>query len=157
MTRASILRKRRRGVAAVEFAVLLPLILTLLLGIWEVGRLVEIQQLLSNAAREGGRQSTTGQLTNSQIQSVVTQYLQVAGLPTTNVVVTVQNLTHPAADVSQASYLDNIQVTVTIPVADVRWSVLSLVTTPGQLIPAQVQWVSMVDKPYPSSPEPPVG
>lgn len=46
---------RRRGVAAVEAAVLLPLALMLMLGTWEVGRMVEVGQILNNAAREGGR------------------------------------------------------------------------------------------------------
>ena len=46
--------------AAVEFAMILPVILTLLLGIWEVGRMIEIQQILYNAAREGGRQAAYG-------------------------------------------------------------------------------------------------
>jgi len=144
-------------VAAVEFAAVLPLILTLLLGIWEVGRLIEIQQYLSNAAREGARQASTGQLTDAQVQQVVTQALAAEGLPTTNVVVTVQDLTTPANDVSVANYLDQIQVTVTIPYSAVQFSLISMVTTPGQLITSQVQWVSMVDEPYPVAPTPPQG
>jgi Flp pilus assembly protein TadG len=150
-------RKERRAVAAVEFAVCLPLILTLLLGIWEVGRMIEIQQILHNAAREAGRQAATGQLTNSDVQDVVVDYLSVAGLPTTNVVVTVTDLDTSGADVSAANYLDRIQVTATIPVTDIRWSLITLVTTPGQLITSQVEWVTMVDKPYPTAPTPPIG
>ncbi len=38
----------RRGIAAVEFAVCLPVLITLLFGIWEAGRLAEIQQLVAN-------------------------------------------------------------------------------------------------------------
>jgi Flp pilus assembly protein TadG len=157
MIHASPRRQERRAVAAVEFAMLLPVILTLLLGIWEVGRMIEIQQILSNAAREGGRQASTGQLTNAQVQTVVTQYLQTAGLPTGHVVVTVQDLDTPSNDVSNANYLDRIQVTATIPIADIRWSLISLVTTPGQLMTTTVQWVTMVDKPYPGAPVPPAG
>jgi hypothetical protein len=115
------------------------------------------QQELTNAAREGGRQASTGQLSDSQVQAAVTQYLQVAGLPTANVVVTVQDLSTPALDVSQANYLDNVQVAVTISISDIRWSLISLVTSPGQTMSATVQWTTMVDKPYPSSPTPPVG
>ncbi|HVS37680.1 MAG TPA: TadE/TadG family type IV pilus assembly protein [Gemmataceae bacterium] len=150
-------RKPRRAVAAVEFAAVLPLILTLLLGIWEVGRLIEIQQYLSNAAREGARQAATGQLTDAQVQQVVIQTLAVEGLPTTDVVVTVQDLTTPANDVSAANYLDQIQITVTIPYSDVKFTLISMVTTPGELITSQVQWISMVDKPYPTAPTPPQG
>jgi Flp pilus assembly protein TadG len=157
MMQAILPRKRRRAIAAVEFALVLPLILTLLLGIWEVGRLIEIQQMLHNAAREGGRQASTGQLTNSQVQDIVIDYLQQAGLPTSNVVVTVKDLDTPSADASAAHYLDRLQVTASIPFSDVRWSLISLVTTPGQLITSQVEWVTVVDKPYPSSPTPPQG
>jgi len=37
--------ERRRGVAAVEFALLLPFIMVLLLGIWEVGRLINADEI----------------------------------------------------------------------------------------------------------------
>ena len=87
----------------------------------------------------------------------MTSSLQTSGLPVTNVVVTVKDLDTPANDVSNANYLDRVQITVTIPIADIRWSLISLVTTPGQLMVSQVEWVTMVDKPYPSSPVPPQG
>lgn len=45
----------RPGTAAVEFAVVLPLLFILLFGLWEVGRIVEVQQVAWNAAREGAR------------------------------------------------------------------------------------------------------
>jgi Flp pilus assembly protein TadG len=157
MLHATHRRPQRRAVAAVEFAMILPVILTLLLGIWEVGRMIEIQQILYNAAREGGRQASSGELTNAQVQDAVTDSLQTSGVPVTNVVVTVKDLDTPANDVSNANYLDRIQITVTIPIADVRWSLISLVTTPGQLMSSQVEWVTMVDKPYPSAPVPPQG
>jgi Flp pilus assembly protein TadG len=63
-------RGHRRGIAAVELALLLPFLLMLLLGTWEVGRMLQIQQSLTNAAREGGRQASTGLLTNSQVEQV---------------------------------------------------------------------------------------
>src|SRR5438309_10828179 len=46
---------RRRAVAAVEFAVLLPFLLLLLIGIWELGRMIQVQMMLNNAARDGAR------------------------------------------------------------------------------------------------------
>ncbi|MBT2500744.1 pilus assembly protein [Agromyces sp. ISL-38] len=52
------MHKRRgddRGAAAVEFALVLPLLLVLVLGILEFGRVFNIQIALSNAAREGAR------------------------------------------------------------------------------------------------------
>ena len=41
----------------------------LMLGTWEVGRMVEVSQILNNAVREGGRSASTGQYTNSQVQT----------------------------------------------------------------------------------------
>src|SRR5262249_3227792 len=70
----------RRGAAAVELALLLPFLLALLLGVWEVGRLIQINQVLSNAAREGARQASTGEKTNDQVKLAVCQYLKNGGL-----------------------------------------------------------------------------
>ena len=46
---------RRRGGAIVEFAVVLPLLLTILLGIIEYGYVFMVRQSLQHAAREGCR------------------------------------------------------------------------------------------------------
>jgi Flp pilus assembly protein TadG len=146
----------RRGVAAVEFAAVLPIILTLLVGIWEVGRLIEIQQIMTNAAREGARQASTGQLSTAQCKTVVTDAMKVAGLPTSNVTVTVTNITS-GGDVAAANYLDSLQVNVTMPFGDVTWSLIGMIVPSSYTISTQVQWVTMVDKPYPGFPVPPVG
>src|SRR5271165_5716575 len=69
--------RRRRATAAVELAVVLPLILTMLIGLWEVSRVVECQQILFNAAREAARQAATGQYTNTQVQQVALAYLRI--------------------------------------------------------------------------------
>jgi Flp pilus assembly protein TadG len=44
-----------RGAAAVEFALVLPLLLLLVLGIADLGRAYSVQTTLSSAAREGVR------------------------------------------------------------------------------------------------------
>ena len=43
------------GAAAVEFACCLPLLVLILSGLWEVGRITEVQGILSNSAREAAR------------------------------------------------------------------------------------------------------
>jgi Flp pilus assembly protein TadG len=86
---------RRRGVAAIELAfVTLLLVVPLLIGIWEVGRLVQVQQIVSNAAREGARVSSQGYTINASgaatqikinsgtasVKEAVYNYLYSAGL-----------------------------------------------------------------------------
>ncbi len=138
-------------------AVVAPLIVTLLLGTWEMGRFVEVQQIISDAAREGGRQAASGQMTNSQVISAVTNYVSFAGLPTADLVVTVSDLTTPATDVSQATSLDQLQVTVSLPFKDVRWTALKLVTTDATNVTATVVWCSSIPLSYPNNVTSPEG
>lgn len=85
----------RRGVAAVELAlVLLFFILPVSAGLLEVGRLVQVQQIVSNGAREGARLAAQGFTINSSgdptqikvstgtpnVRDVVFQYLRASGL-----------------------------------------------------------------------------
>jgi Flp pilus assembly protein TadG len=50
-----------RGAAAVEFALLLPLLLLIVFGIVDFGRLLNAQITLTQAAREGARLAALGQ------------------------------------------------------------------------------------------------
>lgn len=49
------LHERSRGQAMVEFAIAAPLVFLIILGLFDVGRLVFINNELSEAAREGAR------------------------------------------------------------------------------------------------------
>jgi Flp pilus assembly protein TadG len=55
--------KSERGAVAVEFALLLPILVALLLGVIEFSLALNAQQTLTNAAREGAR---TVAVTNDQ-------------------------------------------------------------------------------------------
>jgi Flp pilus assembly protein TadG len=93
----TMIRRRtpvRRGVAAVEFAfVTMLFVVPLVIGVWEVGRLIQVQQIVSNAAREGARigaQAVTLQngvrtqiktsASTPSVKSAVYQSLYAAGL-----------------------------------------------------------------------------
>jgi Flp pilus assembly protein TadG len=67
---------RRDGVAAVEFAFCLPLLMLVLTGLWEVGRFTEVQQVLWNAAREGARDASLGQDNLQTVASNILNYLE---------------------------------------------------------------------------------
>jgi Flp pilus assembly protein TadG len=145
------------GTATVEFALVLPVILTLMLGTWEVGRMVEVQQILNNAVREGGRHAATGQYTNAQVQKVVLNYLSMAGLTTTGATATVSDLTNPGFDATAAVELDQLQIGVTIPFTNVRWAAATLVTNSSTVLSASSIWFSNNGQTYPSNITVPAG
>ena len=147
--------RRRRGVAAVELAILFVFVLVpLLLGLWEVGRLVEVEQMLDNAAREGGRQASTGKRTVGQVQQAVVNYLARNGITLDPNAVVLTNLTNGSrSDPTEgfpspphAQKMDHFRLTVTLPFDSVRWVLLSQVTNVQQLN-ASVDWYSMNDFP----------
>lgn len=70
--------KKRRGTALVEFALTLPLLLSMLIGIVDIAFLYNHQLLLTNAAREGARLGALGR-DATQIQAAVTSYLTASG------------------------------------------------------------------------------
>lgn len=47
--------RKQRGAAAVKFAASAPVFVLLLFGMIEFGRMVMVQQMLTNATREGAR------------------------------------------------------------------------------------------------------
>lgn len=63
--------KNNRGAALVEFAIVLPLLLLLLVGMIEFGLLFYNKQVLTNASREGAR---AGIARESNIPEVVDDY-----------------------------------------------------------------------------------
>lgn len=140
----------------VELAILLPLLMILLVGIWEVGRLVEVQQAVSNAAREGGRQAATGTRTASQVQTAVLNYLTNTGVSTAGVTVTVSNVTQPGVDPTVAAQLDKLRVRVEVPFANVRWIAFDWFVAPGSTITSTSDWYSLKDIPISVTPTMPI-
>jgi Flp pilus assembly protein TadG len=63
-------------VAAVEFALCLPLFMVLLLGLWEVGRMSQVSNVMWNGAREAARDASLGQDNLQTIASNLQKYLQ---------------------------------------------------------------------------------
>ena len=153
-----VARQRRRGVVAVEAAFVLPILLTLLFGIWEAGRLVQVWTLVNDAAREGARLAAGGtnngsSVTVSNVQQAVRDYMTAAGLPSTAVngaTITLTNLSsHTWTDPSGAQPLDPFTVAVTIPSGSafnsLMWtSFLTSITGISQ-ITTTIEWLSAND------------
>src|SRR6185503_12886172 len=81
-------RRSESGASAVEFALLLPVLMMILFGIIEFGLALYRQAILTNASREGARlgivQSISA-ITNGQINVAIDNYLTAAGIPPGNV------------------------------------------------------------------------
>jgi len=144
-------RRNRRGVATVEFALVLPIIVISLLGVLEVGRMIEVEEILFNAASVGGRAASTGLNSATQVQTAVLNYLASAGLPTQNATVTVNDLTNPNTDPTAASTLDQLQVVVSIPFSNVNWSGTNMFVSKTAVLNATVTWASANANVYPSN------
>jgi Flp pilus assembly protein TadG len=124
----------------------MPFLLIVMFGIWEVGRMVSAQQLVANAAREGGREIAAGQTSVATVQQHVVNYCNMNGLTgVTTTMVTVTNITNPAAtDPTACNQLEQWRVTVTVPYSTMRWSTLAQIT-PTTAITASADWYSMRD------------
>lgn len=85
---------RRSGMACVEFAVLLPFLMIILVGIVEVGNALRASHSLQGALREGGRlavASSTNDNLNSKVVRDVRAFVYAAGFSGRNVEVTIQD------------------------------------------------------------------
>ncbi len=71
-------KPRRRGTAAVEFAACLPFFFLILWGLWEVGRIVEVQNVVWNSGREAARDASLGQDNLAIVADNLRVYLQSA-------------------------------------------------------------------------------
>ncbi len=112
----------------VEVAVCFPVFLLILMGIIEFGRAMSVNQMLNSASRIGCRAAMLDGSTNSSVTSVVKQYMvstigcQPASV-TVAITVTADETDAELSDVSKASTGDMIKLNVSVPFADVSWSV----------------------------------
>ena len=107
-------RRRRRGASVVEFAIVAPLLFLFILGIFEFGRMVMVEQFLTNAAREGARRGILEQTTASEVQAVVTDYLTGGAISGATVTVSPDQLT-------EVGFGDPVSVSISVPYDQVSW------------------------------------
>ena len=107
-------RRRRRGAFIVEFAVVAPVFFLLVFGILEFGRMVMVQQVLTNASREGARRAVLEQSTKADVESTITAYLGNQTVPGVTVTVAPDPLT-------SVGFGDPVTVTVAVPYSQVSW------------------------------------
>jgi Flp pilus assembly protein TadG len=177
--RRSALRtsRTRPGSAAVEFAVVLPLIVLLLVGTWEVARLVQVHAILSNAVREGARIAAQGQVinltgaytqivvsdsdpNNPDVTTAITNYVHNAdpnfkqgqGISTTGMTVTfsfIDGAGNPVGSSSQPwQAYKGQRYRVTATLPYDNFRWTTLNLLNVRTITASVDWMSMIDDPF---------
>ena len=104
------LKKNERGVALLETAVTLPLVLLVCVGIFEFGRAYQTWQVLTNAAREGARVAILTETTDAQVTEAVRSYMSSGQLPAAATASVAIN-----RNVAMAGANTGSQITITYP------------------------------------------
>jgi len=112
-------RKHRRGAAAVEFAIVAPVFFLMILGMVEIGRAIMVQQIITNASREGARLAVLPQQTTAGVETRVAEILQSAGISGADV--QILDIAGNTMNPETAEYGDVINVTVSVPFSEVSW------------------------------------
>jgi Flp pilus assembly protein TadG len=107
-------RRNRRGAAVVEFAIVAPVFFLLVFGMIEYGRMVMVQQVITNASREGARVAVLDGATKSDVETKVGNYLSSAKISG-------QTTTVDPNNPSSAGYGAPVTVTVSVPFNKVSW------------------------------------
>jgi len=107
-------QRNRRGAAVVELAFTAPILFLLCFGMIDVGRAVMVQNLITNAARDGARTAVLDGASAEAIETQVEDYL--ASSTVSDAVVTVS-----PNPLSLANLGDPVSVTVQVPFDSVSW------------------------------------
>ena len=111
--RRSRKHRKRSGVAAVEFAVVLPVLIALTLGTMDVCSMMFLKETAVLAAYEGARRGVGRGHTNADVTARVTEFLDERGvIYNTGSVVVIGGPGFGAAET-----LENVTVTVSVPTA----------------------------------------
>lgn len=111
-------REGRRGIAAVEFAFIVPIFFTVILGMIEFGRAMMVLELLTNAARNGARVGVVSGSDNAAVTNAIAEALTNSGISGYTTTVQVNG---SSGNVNTASPGDSVAVQVSVPYANVSW------------------------------------
>lgn len=165
---------RKSGVAAIELGFVTVLfVVPLIIAIWDVGRYIQVKQIVANSAREGARLAAQGYtiLSNGtqvqictttgtpNVQQTVFDYLYGAGLTQlqlSNVTVTF-TFTTPTSSGSyptqpyQGQKGETFTLNVQILWSQVQWTTLGLINP--TYVQYTVTWMMLVDDTFSVNPD----
>ena len=100
MTKSRRKPSNRRGAAAVEFAVCLPVLFAFVFGILEFSRVTQLQQSIRLAAFEGARAGISLDAATTDVQSAVTRVMSAVSIPSYTTTITPNPLTYTSTSIS---------------------------------------------------------
>ena len=115
--------QKRRGAAALEMAIVLGLLILLVFGIIEMGRAIMVNQVITNAAREGARRAVIAGATNTQVEGRIDTYLADAGITGYTRTLEVNGV---PGSLATAPTHAQVGVAVSVPYSEVSFGVLQL-------------------------------
>lgn len=131
----------RRGTATVEFAMVAPLFLTLVLGIAEMSRALNASQILTAALREGGRLAAmdldgmvaSGSTSEAKVISDIRNMITASGLDGSKFTITIKHAegTKAGQDFDfddSANYLQYFKIAAEVKYSDVSFMPASVMT-----------------------------
>jgi Flp pilus assembly protein TadG len=105
---------QRKGAAVVELAFTAPLLFLITFGMIDVGRAVMVQNLITNAARDGARAAALDGATAGEIETSVVDFLAASSVSGATAAVSPNPL-------SSANWGDPVSCTVQVPFNSVSW------------------------------------
>lgn len=111
---------RRIGTATVEFAVIAPILVALMLGMVEVTRAIQVKNFLTDTARSGCRYGVQPGISTQNIKDNINSILTNDGISASDATITVQ-VNGATADASTANRGDRLTVKVQVPTSKIGW------------------------------------
>jgi Flp pilus assembly protein TadG len=121
-----------------EFILIFPMLALMIVGMLELGRAVMVQQILTNAAREGARRAVVKEATNDAVTTLVNNYLVQTSLGADTRQVQILDRDGQALDLSTADPKSVVTVRVSVPYSEVGFGIYYHLSRSKTMV-AQVQ------------------
>ncbi len=125
-------KQNRKGVAAVECAMMLPIMMVLVLGLIEMGTALRASTIMQSSVREAGRLASMdwryvvedGETPNRKVEQDIRNFVTASGLPGEDLVVSIEHAEGDSAgtefDISDSdNQLKLILIEITMPYSSI--------------------------------------
>ena len=125
-------KQNRKGVAAVECAMMLPIMMVLVLGLIEMGTALRASTIMQSSVREAGRMASMdwryvvedGETPNRKVEQDIRNFVTASGLPGEDLVVSIEHAEGDSAgtefDISDSdNQLKLILIEITMPYSSI--------------------------------------